>query len=113
VIYEIGQAERELGSPMPSELRSFYERHNGYFSESGQWWVVWPLERLGEENRRARSLGLSEALIAFGDDGTGSPFCVRRGDDSGEVLRWSWIDGEVERSEGTFPEFASAWLSEP
>ena len=29
-----------------------------------------------------------------------------------EVLRWSWIDGAVERTEGTFDEFLGEWVTQ-
>jgi hypothetical protein len=63
------------------------------FNERGQWWVVWQLDRLVSENRDAWTRGLPETLVAFGDDGTGDPFCVEIALPSSEVLRWNWIDG--------------------
>ena len=108
----VTNTERELGMPLPRDLKSLYGQRDGYFSESGQWWVMWPLARLVTENLRAHSLGLPRDLVAFGDDGTGNPFCVRVGDEPTEVLRWSWIDGAVEQSEGSVHEFIAEWCSE-
>ena len=45
--------ERELSVPLPAALRSLYETSNGRFSDEGQWWVGWPLDRLAAENRDA------------------------------------------------------------
>ena len=74
--------------------------------------MVWPLDRLIMENKEAWRKGLPTALVAFGDDGTGNPFCVEVGDASSEVLRWNWIDLAVERSEGSVAEFTAHWCSE-
>ena len=99
--------ERELSVPLPAALRSLYETSNGRFSDEGQWWVGWPLDRLAAENRDAWRRGLPTTLIAFGDDGTGNPFCVEVGGTSSEVFRWNWIDLTVERSEGSVDEFTA------
>jgi hypothetical protein len=53
---------------------------------------------------------LPRTLLAFGDDGTGNPFCTPA-DGHDEVLRWSLIDGDVEYSEGTMDAFRTRWLS--
>ncbi len=53
---------------------------------------------------------LPMTLLAFGDDGTGDPFCWDISDASGaHVLRWNWIDGAVETDEGSFREFLNEW----
>jgi cell wall assembly regulator SMI1 len=108
----LASIEAEVGVPLPAALRSLYETSDGQFSEEGQWWVVWPLDRLIMENKDAWRKGLPTALVAFGDDGTGNPFCVEVGDASSEVLRWNWIDLAVERSEGSVAEFTAQWWGE-
>ena len=109
----LGWIERELGVPLPEALRSLYETSDGRFDEEGQWWVVWPLDRLVGENTDAWRQGLlPSTLVAFGDAGTGNPFCVEVGNTSSEVLRWSWIDLAVERSEGSMDQFIAEWCSE-
>jgi hypothetical protein len=68
----------------------------------------WPLYRLVKENEDVRRVSsLPQSLIAFADDGTGNPFCVAIDDD--RIVRWSWIDSEVERSAGTAEEFLAEW----
>lgn len=52
---------------------------------------------------------LDDSLVAFGDDGTGGPFCVRPGD-GGRVCRWSFIDGAIVE-DMSFGEFEAEWLS--
>ena len=103
----LASIERELGVPLPATLRSLYGTRDGRFSEEGQWWVVWPRDRLVAENKDAWQQGLPTSLIAFGDDGTGNPFCVDVSGMSSEVLRWNWIDLAVERYPGDlgFAEF--------
>lgn len=109
---EIDNAERSLGRPLPGDLRSLYESADGFFDQEGQWFVVWPLERLVADNVRSWSEGtLPRDLIAFGDDGTGNPFCVPTSEDrSRDILRWSWIDGDVEEVVPA-QEFFAAWTN--
>jgi SMI1 / KNR4 family (SUKH-1) len=97
----LASIEGELGVPLPAALRPLYETSDGRFSEEGQWWVVWPVDRLTMEHKKASRKGLPTTLVAFGDDGTDNPFCVDVGDASSEVLRWNWIDLAVKRSEGS------------
>jgi hypothetical protein len=92
--------------------RSLYETSDGRFSEEGQWWVIWPLDRLVAENKYAWRRGLPTTLIAFGDDGTGNPFCVEVGATSSKVLRWNWFDLAPERSEGSVDELTAEWCGE-
>lgn len=102
--------ERELGVTLPDVLRSVYRAGDGRFNNEGEWWVVWRLDQLVSENRGTRERGLPDTLIAFGDDGTGAPFCIRTGSRSSEVVRWNWIDSAVERSEGSMDDFLAAWV---
>ena len=71
---------------------------------------MWPLDRLVSDNLDAWQRNqLSQDLLAFGDDGTGNPFCLRLRD-SDEVVRWSWIDLQAEQGEGTLLDFVSWWV---
>ena len=109
----IEEAEQALNVVLPPMLRELYTHRDGWWDPAGQWWVVWPLDRLVAENRAAwgeNDGALPRALLAFGDDGTRNPFCTPA-DGHDEVLRWSWIDGEVECSEGTMDAFRTRWLS--
>jgi hypothetical protein len=94
---------------LPVRLRQLYEVEDGRYDEQGQWWVVWPLSRVVTVSSTGWADGsLPETLVALGDDGTGNAFCMPvNGRD--DVLRWSWIDGDVERSEGTWARFAAEW----
>jgi hypothetical protein len=75
--------------------------------------VIWPIDRVAEVCSSGWANGsLSIDLIAFGDDGTGNPFCINRVG-PGNVVRWSWIDGAAETDEGTFAEFVSQWVDSP
>ena len=105
----LAEAESRLGNRLPASVRSLYVERDGVFSAPGQWWVVWPLDRLVTDNLIARSEGtLDDSLLAFGDDGTGDRFCVRFDDDT-RVVRWSSIDRAVVE-DMTFDEFESEWL---
>jgi hypothetical protein len=109
---QLTKAESALGVTLPLVLRRTYEEGDGAFDDAGQWWVIWPLDRLTSENSEAWTTArLDTSLLAFGDDGTGNPFCVRIDGAPDEVLRWSWIDGEVEHVEGPFAEFTLRWLA--
>ena len=109
---ELDAAERSLGRAIPADLRSLYEAADGFFDQAGQWFVVWPLERLVSDNVRSWSEGrLRRDLLAFGDDGTGNPFCVPTNEARPrEVIRWSWIDDDVEDAVAT-QEFFSIWTT--
>ena len=104
-------AEQSLGITLPADIAAIYAAADGRYNQQGQWWVVWPLNRLVEENHNAWLEGLPRSFLAFGDDGAGNPFCVDI-KDSSEIFRWSWIDLEVERSEGSVAEFLSDWCEE-
>lgn len=108
---KVADAERRLSMRLPPPVRRLYETSDGYWSEAGQWWVVWPLAPLAEDNERAwRDGTLDRDLLAFGDDGTGNPFCVSLTSTVDEVLRWNFIDLAVEVDEGTMAQFRRTWL---
>ncbi len=107
----VAQAEERLGVLIPQPVRVLYAASNGRPSQTGQWDVVWPMASVIEWNESAwRGGTLPRHLLAFGDDGTGSPFCVSLTDKADEVLRWNWTDRAVEVVEGTVEEFCRAWL---
>ena len=109
---ELQDVEAALGVTLPSELRDLYSRGNGRYRTDGQWWVVWPIERLVTDTTRAwRDGTLNRGLLAFGDDGTGNPFCVQLVDSS-RVLLWGWIDGHPVSSM-SMSEFIAAWIDAP
>jgi SMI1/KNR4 family protein SUKH-1 len=107
----IRRAEMKLGVRLPGCLSHALLVGDGRFDEGGQWWVLWPLDRIVEENLASwEQRGLPRSLIAVGDDGAGNPFCLQVGADDSHVLRWSWIDAEVETDEGGWHDFSATWL---
>jgi cell wall assembly regulator SMI1 len=106
---QLADAENRLGKRLPASVRSLYVAVDRAFDGDGQWWVVWRLDRLVIDNLSAwRDGRLDDSLLAFGDDGTGDPFCVQLDDDA-HVVRWSFIDRAVVE-DMTFDEFKSEWL---
>ena len=80
---------------------------------NGVWDVAWPLRRLVEANLSHwsdHSLPLPRDLLAFGDDGTGKPFCLRlhaASEAHSEVVSWSWID---DHGRAVAPDLYVFWL---
>lgn len=71
----------------------------------GEWYVIWPIAMIRAENRsRWKSGALRPDLLAFGDPGTGEPFCFRG--PSSEVVIWHPIGEEVQI---LAPDVASFW----
>jgi len=106
---DIRDAERRLGVTIPLALTALYRVTNGHFDVEGQWWVIWPLERLVDDSLRAWQDGLPTATLAFGDDGAGDPFCIALNSTSEEVVRWSWIAGEVTDRFSSLDDFVKEW----
>lgn len=105
-------AEARLGVSLPAWLREVYRAGDGRYRSDGEWWIVWPLERLVEENVRLWDIGtLDDSLVAFGDDGTGSPFCMSLNGASSAIARWSFIDGAVEEQISQ-DRFRTEWLGD-
>ena len=110
---EIGAVEAALAAVFPAQLREVYRASNGVFDRLGQWFVIWPLPEVVARNGEAWSLTDSlvrRTLVGFGDNGTGSPFCVRRDGGSG-VFIWSAIDGQATPLAGTVAEFWVGWVA--
>jgi SMI1/KNR4 family protein SUKH-1 len=107
------EAERKLGHPLPAALDLLYLAADGLFDDAGQWWVVWPIQRVVDDTLAAWRSGLDDSLLAFGDDGTGNPFCVRMTSDNPAVLRWNWIDLAVESPCGPISDFLGEWAAIP
>jgi hypothetical protein len=90
----ISAAESALGVVFPGDLRALYLVSDGVFDEPGQWFIIWPLAEVVARNQAARA-GESTTrlrLLAFGDDGTGAPFCVPVGAEPGSssgTLSWT------------------------
>jgi hypothetical protein len=107
----ISEAERVIGLRFPGELRSLYLASDGVFDTGGQWWVIWPLAMLAAENTSRRQAGVLPAgLIAFGDDGTGNPFCMRPGYE--DVGCWHPIDGRYQPLAANLAAFWQGWAGQ-
>lgn len=107
------RAESALGFALPNDLQELFGLSDGLFDRAGQWWFIWPIERLIADTLALRSdLGstLPDDVIAFGDDGAGTPFCLIPS--SGEsVYCRSPIDGRLRMLAGGLDEFLVGWLS--
>jgi hypothetical protein len=109
---KVAEVEGLLSVSLPPSLRRLYEHSDGHWDEAGQWWVIWPLARVLEHNQRAWGDGtLDRDLLAFGDDGTGNPFCVSLTSPSDQVVRWNVIDLAVEVDEGNIEQFCETWTA--
>lgn len=107
---ELARAESALGTLLPDELVRLYRAANGQYSVHGQWWVVWPLDQMAEADSWLRSMdGYLDDWVAFGDDGTGDPYCLHRADQS--ITRLSMIDLEHEHMAIGLPDFWTMVLS--
>jgi cell wall assembly regulator SMI1 len=108
----IAHAEATLGRSLPTDLVTLYRAGDGFFDESGQWHVIWPLHRVVDENSQAWADGrLRHDLLAFGDDGTGAPFCALLTETAtANIVRWSWIDHDIEGDEQSFRAFVANWV---
>ena len=110
----IRQAEARLGVSLPDPLRRLLLDGDGRFDQDGQWWTAWPLDQIVEENLNAwAKRDFPRSLLAVGDDGTGRPFCLSLSGDDDHVVRWSWIDSDVETDEGSWADFCRTWLNAP
>lgn len=108
---QISAAQTALEAVFPAELREIYLASDGVFDRTGQWFVIWPLAEVVTRNHQAWSQDASQArreLVGFGDDGTGTPFCVPRNGDS-KVLAWSPIDGAATPLAPSIPDFWTRW----
>ena len=106
-------AECELGVTFPPELRALYLASDGVFDEPGQWFVIWPVTELVSRNQAAWAAGGStrRELLAFGDDGTGSPFCVSLGG-AADVFFWDPVLNEVTHLAADLASFWNAWIED-
>ncbi len=94
----INAGESALGLTFPGDLRALYLTSDGVFDEPGQWFVIWPLAEVVARNQAAWA-GQSPTrrrLLAFGDDGTGAPFCLPAGKGP-EVFFWDPVLDEATR----------------
>lgn len=109
----LSTAEVALKARFPAELRELYRVSDGVFDRPGQWLVVWPLAHVVDRNQ----FDWSEAdardadrltFVGFGDDGTGTAFCVPRDGGNG-VFVWAPLDHEAIRLADSVTEFWARW----
>jgi hypothetical protein len=75
----IVDTEARLGTRLPEALASMYRANDGVYDQAGQWCVIWPLAQMIEAaGWLTNADGYPDLWIAFGDDGTGNPFCYQR-----------------------------------
>lgn len=106
-------AEESLGFTLPFDLRGLLTHSNGLFDEAGQWYFVWPLERIVGNNLALRDQTESSFpvdLVAFGDNGTGDPFCIAMSSQE-RVCWWSPIDARVQMLADDLESFIVGWLT--
>lgn len=91
---EIAACERVLGSPLPTELAELLSEANGIDDGYGGG-VVWPVDRIAEENHYFRTnedfAGLYmpfDPLLFFGDAGNGDHFAFGIVDGLDSVFAW-------------------------
>jgi len=104
---EFEHAEDALVISLPESLRALYAHSDGVYSETGEWWVIWPLKQLVENNASVGQAAWSRlGLIAFGDNGAGERFCVSASDPL-DVHCWDAIDGDAHL---LAPDVRTFWL---
>jgi cell wall assembly regulator SMI1 len=104
---QLADAEDRLGVRLPADLRDLLHYTDGFEDVAGHWECGWSIERLVAENLHAwRQRMLLGSLLAFGDDGASTCFCVSTREGDAQVTRWSWIGQDVE---ATYPDLRSFW----
>jgi len=109
---ELAAAEKALDATFPSDLRELYVVTDGVFDLPGEWFVIWPLADVVDRNQAdwltyPHSPTRSD-LVAFGDDGTGDPFCIARNGGCA-VCYWSPIDDTATWLANTITDFWTRW----
>ena len=109
----IKESESALDATLPLALRNLYQATDGVWNEPGQWFVIWPLADVVERNRLAWDAEPSARVgwIGFGDDGTGNPFCFRRGNGD-HVYYWSSVDHAATQLASDPAAFWQAWVTD-
>lgn len=116
---EIEKVEAALNARLPEGLRDLYRASDGVFDRDGQWYVVWPLEQVIENNVGDWSVGVEGPtdgpgradLVGFGDNGAGEPFCVLRDGRDEQVSVWRPLDNAATPLAESIGEFWTGWRS--
>jgi cell wall assembly regulator SMI1 len=103
----LADGARALGVQLPTELWDLLRYTDGFEDTAGQWECAWSIERIVTENLQAwRQHSLPVSLLAFGDDGASTCFCMSMPPVDAQVARWSWIDQDIEE---TYPDLRTFW----
>ncbi|HEY9467796.1 MAG TPA: SMI1/KNR4 family protein [Vicinamibacterales bacterium] len=112
---ELASTEKALDATLPPDLRALYLITDGVFDPAGEWFVFWPLADVVDRNLADwltyRASPTRSDLLAFGDDGTGDPFCVAR-DGGDAVFYWSPIDDTATCLANTIIDFWTRWQND-
>lgn len=109
---ELARCEERLRTTLPGALKELYLVSDGVYDQRGQYFVVWPLDELVRRNEQQWAEGDAgrRELLAFGDDGTGIPFCVPR---EGEAYVFSWnpVETRARWLANDLGDFWAGWTS--
>jgi hypothetical protein len=61
----LDEAEDRVGVVFPAWLRARYTASDGFFRQDGQWWVVWPLDRVESTLVAWEEGSLDRSPVAF------------------------------------------------
>lgn len=111
----IAAAEAKLGAPLPGEIRDLLGETDGVDGEYGLA-LVWPAERIGQDNARFRTdtsfadLYLPfDGLVFFSDAGNGDQFAISlRG--AQDVFVWNHEDDSRTWVASTVMDFLRRWM---
>jgi hypothetical protein len=103
---ELRRVEADLDFALPQDLRELYLTSNGVYTRGSEYYYLWPIDRVSADNMEP--IRSHPWLIAFGDNGCGEPFCVRRDGAPGIFYCYPMAD-EVHQIADTLVEFWIGW----
>jgi hypothetical protein len=108
----LARCEERLLATFPAQLKLLYLVSDGVYDQRGHWSVIWSLTDLAEQNERQWAEGGPQRreLLAFGDDGTGIPFCVTRDGGAG-VFSWNPIEARPRWVANDLGDFWTGWTT--
>ncbi len=107
----LADVESKLGSSLPEDLRTLLAETDGLADGSGGE-PVWPVERIGEENRiRLGPVASADPdLVFFGDTGTEDLLAYR--DSAPDIYLWSAADGRTRWVASDLRSMLDTWFAE-